>query len=103
MDGFKSILDGAETLTRLDITLPDGSTLENVGVGADGAFAIDGLIRQGNNLFRARATSNLGNTAIADLNVIGGVIPEPATAVLLFGAGWMMAIPLRMDRAKRRF
>jgi hypothetical protein len=102
VDGFKSILDGAETLTRLDITLPDGSIRENVTVGADGAFAIDGLIRQGNNLFQAKATSNLGNIAFADLNVIGGVIPEPATAALLFCAGVMMALPLRVDRATRR-
>jgi hypothetical protein len=103
VDGFKSILDDAETLTQLDITLPDGSILENVAVGADGAFAIDGLIRQGNNLFRARATSNLGNIGFADLNVIGGVIPEPATAAVLFCAGAMMALPLRLNRGKRRF
>jgi hypothetical protein len=102
VDGFKLILNDAETLTRLDITLPDGSTLENVAVGADGAFTIDGLIRQGNNLFRATATSNLGNIAFADLNGIGGVIPEPATVALLFCAGAMMARPLRVDRATRR-
>jgi hypothetical protein len=103
VDGFKSILDDAETLTQLDITLLDGSILENVAVGADGAFAIDGLIRQGNNLFRAKATTNLGNIGFADLNVIGGVIPEPAMAALLFCAGAMMALPLRLNRGKRRF
>jgi hypothetical protein len=103
VDGFKSILDDAETLTQLDITLPDGSTVENVTVGSDGAFAIDGLIRQGNNLFRAKATSNLGNIAFADLNVIGGVIPEPASGVLLLSASAVMVLPLRVNRAKRRF
>ena len=103
VEGFKSILDNAETLAQLDVILPDGSMVENIGIGAGGEFAVEGTVRQGNNVFRARATSDLGNVAFADVNVIGVGVPEPTTAVLIATAVALIGWRLGFGGARRRF
>jgi hypothetical protein len=100
VDGFKSILDNAETLAELDVILPDGSIRENVNVAAGGAFGVQGIIRQGNNVFRARATSSLGHVAFADLNVIGVGVPEPSSLLLMLLLIMVSGCPRRVSRRR---
>lgn len=87
LERFRRILDEAETLERLDIELPDGSLLEQVPLDGDGLFAVEGLIQEGDNVFRAHATSNLGNVVVRDLHIIGQTVPEPSAFALLAVGG----------------
>lgn len=102
IDGFRAILDGAESLARLDIMLPNGSVVENVAVGADGRFAVEGLIGRGNNVFQARTYSSLGgDPTIRDLHVIG--VPEPASlSIAALAASLMASIPRYSRRSLAR-
>jgi hypothetical protein len=87
LERFRRILDEAETLERLDIELPDGRLVEQVPLDGDGLFAVEGLIQEGNNVFRAHATSSLGNVVVRDLHIIGQTVPEPSAFVLLAVGG----------------
>lgn len=82
IDSFSNILDGAETLSKLEVFSADGSLLGSPSVGTDGAFSIPLQIIEGENLFRARATSSLGNVTESSLIVNGVAVPEPNTLAI---------------------
>jgi len=100
---IEKLVEDIETLERLDIELPDGTLLEDVAVGSEGFFAIDGLIQEGDNVFRAHATSNRGNVAVSELHVLGRPVPEPsALALLAITTGLAVACATRRSAMQRR-
>lgn len=100
LSGLRGILDDAETLVRLDIELPNGQLLEKITPTQSGDFAVDGLIRVGENLFRARATSSLGNVSVRDLIVIGVAVPEPTSiACAIMGTFGAICFRRALDNA----
>lgn len=74
-------------IDHVDITLPDGSIIQNISTDGLGNFILpDWAMKLGVNQFTATATCTNGNTASATLTLNGTAVPEPAT-MLLFGFG----------------
>jgi Ca-activated chloride channel family protein len=102
LEEFRSILEGSETLVNLEIQIPNGTWIDNVPVNAEGEFYIDARVNEGDNLFRVRATSNLGNVVVRDLHVIGETVPIPEPAALSLAAAACGAFAFRRSVRARR-
>ena len=68
-----------------DILLNDGTLLDNVAIDGLGNFVLPAVtLFEGNNVFKATAFDTLGNSATAELTLVGAaVVPEPETLALL--------------------
>ncbi len=77
-------------LQKVDVTLGDGSVIQNAATDGLGNFFLSGItIREGDNTFRAVAYDSLGNSATATLSLTGlpvAAVPEPQMYAL-FGVG----------------
>jgi len=71
-------------IDSVDILLNDGTLLDNVAIDGLGNFVLPAVtLFEGNNVFKATAFDTLGNSATAELTLIGSAVPEPETLALL--------------------
>ncbi len=99
---FETVFNQLGSLRRLELELPDGTILSDFEPGLDGNFSVVGDIREGNNLFIARAYSSSNQVTEATLNVIGvSSIPEPTSCLLLVGLSAGCLLRRRRSRSRR--
>ena len=71
-------------IDSVDVVLNDGTFLDNVALDGLGNFLLpDITLFAGNNVFKATAFDTEGNSATAELVLIGSAVPEPQTMALL--------------------
>lgn len=83
IEDFENILSEAETLDKLEV-LRDGELIGELAVNSNGEFSVALEVFAGDNLFTARATSNLGNVRESNLLIRGiTAVPEPTSSILI--------------------
>lgn len=81
---MEEVFGSIESLDRLDIILPDGTELLDFQPNLDGSFSIFGEIKEGENMFTARAISRSGLESTATLTVFGySAVPEPSSTAIV--------------------
>lgn len=88
-------------IDSVDILLNDGTLLDNVGIDGLGNFVLPAVtVFEGINVFKATAYDTLGNSATAELVLIGSAVPEPETLALLLAGLAVFGVRARLRSAQ---